>query len=111
MLEVVLTFGLLLLPLILSAGAVLCWYRSLSRPTLYAVASALSLIGLQFLLREALSPLVFTQFVGGEAGGVSAQEQRDSIVPFLQWQVPVAVATIALGVPFLWWLKLALRKG
>lgn len=106
-----LAFGLLLLPLLLSAGAVLCWYRSLSRPTLYAVASVLSLIGLQFLLREALSPLVFTQFVGGEGAGVAVQEQRDSILPFLHWQLPVAIALIALGVPYLWWLKLALRKG
>ena len=110
MLDVTIAFVFLFLPAILTAVALLLWYRSLARPVLYAVASLLSLTGLKFLLQETLSPIEFTHFIGQDEGGFSVHEQRDSILPFLEWQLPVAAALVAIGGPFLWWLKKAFSR-
>lgn len=91
------------LPVIVAAVASVALWKRLEHPWLFAVTAVFSLFGLQSLIAPASISVLLP---GG--GGITPEVARGA---FAQSVLVSAAVLVLIGIPFLWWLQRALRKG
>jgi len=94
---------LVLMPIWVAALATVLLARTSSQKLLFAVSSALSLLGVQSFA----SPAAVGIFLPGSAG-LAAASANDAFTQSL-WASSALV--LVLGVPFLWWLSRVFRRA
>ena len=99
----IMTSFLITLPLILAIVVAVILWRQLEHRWLFLVTSVLALTGLQSII----APAAIAVFLPG-AGSNTPEAAAGG---FGQSVVASAIVVAAIGVPFLWWLQCAFRKG
>lgn len=96
---------LLFLPLLVTAGFAVVWWRTLERPWLFIVTGSLALFGLFMTVGELLTPAHDAyMFVSG------AQARGSTLPEFASSRALTVLVLIALAIPMLFWLRAGLRK-
>jgi len=89
------------MPLIVAVAVAFALRRKVRRPVLFAVTSALGLLGLQAIVAPAVAKIFFSN---ASSGGTMSSASL-----FNQTVVTSAVVVILVGVPLLLWLSRAFR--
>ena len=97
------TAFLIFLPLVIAVVVSGILWRQLQQPWLFLITAVLALSGLQSIV----APAAIAVFLPG-GGGITAETASDG---FGRSIVVSAVVVAVIGIPFLWWLQRALRKG